>query len=175
MLERLPLSVQPDSLVARGTTLRGSLAFEDMPRLAGTLYDGTGAVEAELEFGVDAGGVKYLRGRVRATLRLVCQRCLEPLRHTLALDMNLGLVSSEAAAERLPAAYEPCVFEGPSLALGAVVEDELLLALPIVPRHRPAECGVQDLSFGAPAPEPDRQRPFAGLAERLRRDGEAGS
>ena len=102
---------------------------------------------------------------------LTCQRCLQPLRDTLQVDCRLRFVRGEAQAEALDAESEDDVLAlSRALDLRELVEDELLLALPLVPRHdactppRPADPGDD----AAPA------RPFAAL-QRLKADrGAAG-
>jgi uncharacterized protein len=68
-----------------------------------------------------------------------CQRCLEPVALHLDVARALRFVADEAVAEALDADSEDDVLALPrSLDLHALVEDELLLALPLVPMH--AEC-----------------------------------
>ena len=55
-------------------------------------------------------------------------------------EISLGIAVSEEGAKRLPAQYDPVVTRGEQLSLAEVVEDEILLALPTIPRHDPAAC-----------------------------------
>ncbi len=177
MSGRLPQIVHPGRLAESGATLRGAIALNMMPRLAGCLHDTEGAVNVELEFGIDAQKIRYVQGRLTGTLHLVCQRCLQSLAYPVDLEFALGLVSSETAAENLPGRYEPLVVEESRLAPGSLVEDELLLALPIVPMHVIAECGydrrlIDRDPIDQPGPDepetPETRRPFAGLGELLK-------
>jgi uncharacterized protein len=94
-----------------------------------------------------------------------CQRCLEPLPVTLAVDRQIRFVEGEEEAERLDADSDDDVLAlEPATDLHALLEDELILALPLVPRH--ADCGLP--SGGAAVEDPSH--PFAGLAA-LRRAG----
>lgn len=167
MSGRLPETVQWDRLTEGGETLRGSMALRGMKRLAGCLLDSEGDVDVELEFGIDAQGIRYLRGHLRTTLHLVCQRCLQPLSAPLDVDISLGLLSSEHEAERLPEVYDPYVVDRRSVDLKAIIEDELMLALPIVPMHDPGHCRIDPTYVAAEEPaqaiEPGKRRPFAGL------------
>ncbi len=116
----------------------------------------------------------WLHLQARATVGLVCQRCLQPMAVPLAVERRVRFVADEAEAERLDEASEDDVLALPPrgrLDLPALVEDELILALPLVPRHEtcpqplplPAEDPVADA-----AEAEDRPRPFAALA-RLRK------
>ncbi len=164
--------VHPGRLAESGVTLRGSLPLTAMTRLAGYLHDTEGEVNVELDFGIDAQKVCYVQGRLTATLHLVCQRCLQLLAYPLDLDTALGVTPTEAAAESLPGHYEPVIVEESRLDLGKLVEDELLLALPIVPMHAVDACRIDQRLIDRPESgrvEPqETRRPFAGLGELLK-------
>lgn len=113
----------------------------------------------------------WLRLQVQAKLWLTCQRCLQPMREALAVDRRIRFVRGEAAAEALDAECEHDVLAlTRTLDLRELVEDEMLLALPLVPRH--ATCPQPLVWTPAPTEEPDTRSPFAGLDElRERRSG----
>lgn len=178
MSGRLPQSVQPERLAETVSTLRGSVSVSAMTRLAGYLRDTKGSVEVELAFGVDEQGVRYARGHLQTELHLVCQRCLQSLTYPMNVEMTLGFVRPEAAMD-LPDRYEPLVFEGPMMDVTMVVEDELILALPIVPMHALDECRVDGNWIARPEEGPEaeaegkegseKRRPFAGLADLMKK------
>ena len=145
------------------------MALADMPRLGAMLLDRTGEVRVELEFGTDAHGVRFIAGRVETKLVLECQRCLEPMELPLGLDFRLGVVGGQQEAERLPEGCEPLVVEdgaaGRRVSLAALVEDELLLALPIVPRHEDTASCTQYRAEDSPRTQEPRDNPFAALAK----------
>jgi uncharacterized protein len=70
---------------------------------------------------------------------MVCQRCLKPVDIAVESDRVLYLANSEAEAERLEAALADddidVMVAGKSLDLAGVIEDEVLLSLPLVPMH----------------------------------------
>ncbi len=78
----------------------------------------------------------WLHLRASTTLELVCQRCLQGLPQALNVVRSFRFVKDEAEAERLDEHSEDDVLAlGPPLDLLALVEDELILALPLIPRH----------------------------------------
>jgi uncharacterized protein len=165
--ERLPVHIDPIRMADTRRLLQGEVALAEMPRLVDALQDGDGNVSVSLEFGIDEEGIRVMRGRVQAEVTLVCQRCLEAMRHQVDNQFALGLVRSETEAEELPSHYEPLLLDGKPLFLRDVIEDEMLLALPIVPRHPPQECGAK-MESGKAETEQDggqRDNPFASLAE----------
>jgi uncharacterized protein len=79
---------------------------------------------------------QWLHLSASTTVWLTCQRCLQPLAEALAVDRRLRFVRDEAQAEALDAESEDDVLAMPRwLDARELIEDELLLALPLVPRH----------------------------------------
>lgn len=108
----------------------------------------------------------WLHLQARVPVWLTCQRCLQPFTEPLEVDRRLRFVRGEAAAEALDAEIEDDVLAlSKSLDLRELVEDELLLALPIVPRHGvcPQPLPVPLGEAPATAAEPERENPFAAL------------
>ncbi|WP_193222208.1 YceD family protein [Alkalilimnicola sp. S0819] len=133
--------------------------------------------EALLELQVQRYQRRYvLQGRVQAELSLVCQRCLRPYRHSVAQAFELVAVGSEQEAERLPEEVEPLLIDRGRLDPAQVLQDELILAIPVIPRHMGEdECTGQALTEVRP-PEAEqeehadeRPNPFSVLAQ-LKRD-----
>ncbi|MFO1400519.1 MAG: DUF177 domain-containing protein [Steroidobacteraceae bacterium] len=127
-------------------------------------------MHARLEFGREQG-LSVAHVRLEASLGLTCQRCMQPLAVELDTDSRVVLVAGEAAAEAVPAGWETYLAEEGMLAIPALVAEEVLLALPIVPLHVDAGCGAPPPA--APAvPEPaGKTRPFADLKALLERGG----
>lgn len=138
--ERLPLHIDPLRLARAGAQLRGHMPVAGMERFAPLLAEVQGEAEVALDFGVDVERRAFVRLQLRAEVALVCQRCLGSVRHTMEVERLLGMVSSEAQAEKLPDSYEPLYVTEEPLFLREVIEDELILSLPIVPRHAAGEC-----------------------------------
>jgi uncharacterized protein len=107
----------------------------------------------------------WLHLQAKTTVSLCCQRCLGPAAHELVVDRFLRFVTDEAQAEVLDADSDDDVLVLARFTdLAELVEDEFLLALPIVPRHD--EC-PQPLPLPAQDPvadAPEKPHPFAALA-----------
>jgi uncharacterized protein len=120
-----------------------------------------GAVEIWLHLAVDA------------PLTLVCQRCLGPVASVQHVERSLRFVAGEQQAAELDAESEDDVLElTRSLDLRTLAEDELLLALPLVPRHEvcPPDAPARYVADSADeAPATEQPHPFAALAA-LKRD-----
>jgi uncharacterized protein len=106
----------------------------------------------------------WLHLQAQAMVWLSCQRCLQPVRTELSVDRAIRFVPGEDQAEALDAESEDDVLAlARSLDLRSLIEDELLLALPIVPRHDacPDTAPARAQADATPAPA---QSPFAALA-----------
>ena len=135
----LPRWVVARKLAARDQVLSGAIAAADLARLTSAVQGTDAEVDVELAF-VQGDEVPEIHGRVRIGVTLTCERCLEPVEVGLAAAPALGLVHGDEDAVRLPARLEPCLSSAEELDLFDLVEEELLLALPIVARHQ-EECG----------------------------------
>ncbi|MDP9043876.1 MAG: DUF177 domain-containing protein [Pseudomonadota bacterium] len=107
----------------------------------------------------------WLHASAETRVRLQCQRCLQPFEVPLAVQRSFMFVHGEDAAAQLDADSEDDVLAlTRALDLRELIEDELLLALPIVPRHdvcpQPLQLPVDILEDAAEEPHP-----FAGLAQ----------
>ena len=98
---------------------------------------------------------------------LQCQRCLQPLKVPLHSQVRVALAETEEAAARVPQDLEPVLAAGGRISIGELVKEELLLSLPIVPLHEGGErCAARP---DAPGGEAETHRPFAQLADLLKR------
>ena len=161
MLDCLPERVEPLGLADVGRSFRGKLPVRCFERLAPLLHSNEGDLAVRLEFRLDERRIRTVKGTVEGELNLVCQRCLNQLRFPVDLKFSLGVVSSEAEIDRLPDGYEPLLVSGESIPTRALVEDEVLLAIPAIPVH---EDGMGGCETGYRNPEiPEKENPFAVL------------
>ena len=162
MPERLPELIDPLQMAAERRLLTGQLPLSRMQRLVVVLANRQGTVHIDLEFGQDGLNIKYLRGKVRSELELICQRCLQPMKFSVDAEPCLGIVTSQAQAERLPENYEPLLVETGLMPLAAIIEDELILNLPAVPRHEDENClDLEKFTKPEASTEALRKNPFA--------------
>jgi uncharacterized protein len=122
-------------MVSARRSFEGTLPVVAMSRLCEALADSAGEVRFELDFGRDSLlGTDYVDVRVQASVTLTCQRTLEPFVLPLSVDTRLGLIRQERDEAGLPPECEPLlVADDGRLRPADVIEDELLLALPLVP------------------------------------------
>lgn len=160
----LPNEVDALKFCQQGIRLTGQLALAGMPRLSDLLVADSGVTELDLQFSVDEQSRKRVSGRVQAQVQLQCQRCLEPVAVPVCAEMQVALVWSDEQAANLPRGLEPVeVADVRSLSLLELVEDELLLALPLVAHHQ--HCDMPEFYEGDSVPtERGQDNPFQVLA-----------
>lgn len=156
----------PFRFAAEGASVSGTIALTDLGRLSDVLVDTSGEVTYSLvgEFGLD----RKARLRLAATgmLPMRCQRCLGRIEWPLDIEVVLELVK---LGQPIPEdEFENDEFDAieaaPDLDVLALVEDEIVLAVPIAPRHE---------SCDAPRPVKgsEKESPFASLVKLRKNDG----
>lgn len=163
LMPGLPQYIEPLQLAESGEGISGSLPLGALQRLASLLCDRSGAVDFRLEFGKNEQGLVRIRGEYSTQLLVACQRCLEPLVLRMANPIDVALVPGALEAGQLPGEIEPLTLADGQIHLASFIEDEMLLGLPMAPRHEPGRCPQQtDLEAET---GPARNRPFAVLKD----------
>jgi uncharacterized protein len=146
------------------------IPLAELPRLRAQLASVAGEVHGRVHFR-RAAGIPVAELTVEGTASLVCQRCLETMQVGVEATTEVGLVATEADASRVPEELEPVLAPEGRISVGDLIEEELLLTLPIVPLH--AEGDACEVAPSAPLAENGReeetQKPFEQLAELLKR------
>lgn len=160
--------VNAAELAGRAATLERSLARAQSPRLAAAgVLDGT-QVRARLAFGKFDDHVT-IEVRVEGEVVVECQRCLRPCRCMVDESASLAVVARDA--DEVPGGYEPLLGNAERLSLTELIEEQVLLGLPLVPMHADAaQCGAAGAAptaGGAESAADEMQRPFANLRELL--------
>ena len=112
---------------------RGFLGMEQLPRLA-QMQCSTSGLEYLLQGGPSGFGKPCLRISVTGKVQLVCQRCLGPLPVPIAVDVELQLADSLREIAEADDDIDR-VLASKAMDIGQLIEDEVILALPTVPRH----------------------------------------
>ncbi|MBB3226850.1 uncharacterized protein FHW69_001451 [Luteibacter sp. Sphag1AF] len=155
-------------MVSARRSFSGNLPVSGFSRLGEVIASSEGEISYELDFGRDEFNVRYVAVRIDAPLTLICQRSLEPFVMTVLVDTRLGLIVKESEEAGLPPGYEPLlVEEDGKLDPLAVIEDELLLVLPLVPINPDAELpdDIVGPDEAEDAPRDTSENPFAILRE----------
>lgn len=122
--------------------LRGSVDVAALKRLEDVLYDSRGRLDYALQGSFDERNRPQIEVSVQGSLHLQCQRCLGLLEYEVGVSSVLLVLAREEQADETledpdaPDAIEP----DPALAVVDLVEEEVLLSLPLAPRHEDGAC-----------------------------------
>jgi DUF177 domain-containing protein len=164
-----------DTLVGTETAIEFSIPLADLPRVSHELTSKDGEAKGKVRFSRQQGqAVADLE--VSAQPEVVCQRCMQPMRWPVKVKSRVALVSDYDAADRVPDGFEVFLVEADSVSVRDLVDEEVMLALPNVPRHdEDSECARRKVQLPGGADEPEAapdaqvQKPFAQLGELLKR------
>lgn len=181
MSASLPQNLDPWRAVHAGAAYVGSLTLAELPRLAEAVVGADGPARYSLRFEQDAEGRAVARGRVTLGVKLTCQRCLGEMSYAMDVPIAWALVRSAARLDDLGLAEVPGIpdhLEPLPLGEGGIhplelIEDELLLTIPLVPMHGAGECQAEipvDPTGDVNGETGTRPHPFAVLAK-LKSDG----
>lgn len=175
-----PRRLDVAELARQGDEIRGEWPLDVLPRLAEMNVDVPGEGLPPVRW-VATGEARPVLGgepeiwlhlQAEADVRLACQRCLGPVRESVAVDRSIRFVRGEAQAAELDADSEDDVLALERWTdLGELIEDELLLALPLVPRHDQCPAPLPLPADDEPAEQPERPNPFAVLAQLKKTSG----
>ena len=170
-------------LAHAGLTWEGEFNGTRFARLQGVALSDTPRVTVRLAFALlDQRPVVH--GKLLTEFELVCQRCLGAMRHPVAEQFELMLIASHAELERVPEACEPWISNPQRLNVFELVEEQLLLALPLIAKHdNDRDCvqkvpnGIQldssSIAVEKQVPQSQQsdavQRPFGNLRDLLRK------
>jgi uncharacterized protein len=166
-----PLRLDIGAAAAEGATLSGRWPLAHLQRLQADAVGGDGAGASDAEWSArfeqraatGAAPQPWLHLRARASVARACQRCLQPVLVELEVDRVFRFAPTEDEAAALDADGDDDVLAASHrFDLCALVEDELLLALPLVPKH---DICPEPWQPEPPAPaDLEREHPFAALA-----------
>lgn len=164
-----------------GLTWAGEFSGTRFARLQGLALSETPDVSVRLDFSV-LEQRPVVHGELSGELELLCQRCLRPMPFPLHEQFDLMLVAGEAELARVPETHEPWVANALRLNVFELVEEQLLLALPLIAKHaEAADCVAVDAVTAKPARQRtaalvvesdapgEVQRPFGNLRDLLRK------
>ena len=168
----LPREAELRTWASRGIEVEGDVSVTWMPRLEAVVLRTEKPAHAMLRCCKDEQHRYIVDVEVRMTVALQCQRCLAHCELELVTKSTLCVVWTEDSIKELPSGYDPLVADVVS-DLHALVEDELLLALPAVPMHAVGDCVGVSRAFGDSTMNAaeEKESPFAALGSLFKETG----
>lgn len=167
MSREFPDWINPWTAAQGHRRFAGTVPLARMKRLGRSLESTDGEACFEAEFDLDEDKRPVIELSAAADVSLMCQASLEPYVAPLERSSTLAVIESEGELELLAEHYDPVVVDAGRLALAQLVEDELILALPQVPRN--PEVDAVSYSTGQTDEDelPERRNPFAALQGKI--------
>jgi uncharacterized protein len=169
-----PAQIEPFKWAEQGFSWSGRLPLTRFPRIASEAAssDPSLSVQVDCRLFLDERRFARLQASLVTTVPLTCQRCLEAVDATIDTDVDLVLLSDAKYAERLDEDADFVILSEEQVVHGeadsdlidllALLEDELLLSLPLAPRHDHCDYAVPVVEIeDEPA---ERDNPFSVLA-----------
>jgi uncharacterized protein len=169
-----PAQIEPFKWAEQGFSWSGSLPLTRFPRIAAEAApsDSSLSVQVDCRLSIDERRFARLQASLVTTVPLTCQRCLEAIETLIDTDVDLVLLSDAKYAERLDEDADFVILSEEQVVHGeadsdlidllALLEDELLLSLPLAPRHDHCDYAVPVVEIeDEPA---QRDNPFSVLA-----------
>ncbi|TBR45060.1 hypothetical protein CBF23_000735 [Marinomonas agarivorans] len=167
--DTLPRYFDPRKYASNEVSLTGTIALSEFKELAVLLASNKGDVIVSLNFKVDEDRRYIANGNIKAQVEMVCQRCMKPAPYSIDTELSLAFVYDEEHAKSLPAEYDPVIMTDGEVILAEMLEEELILALPVVAYHEESGCNPIALKYASSTDEAadDEQKPnpFSILAE----------
>ena len=174
MSREYPDWISPGRAAEGKRIFSGTIALSRMKRLARLLVEANGDASFVAAFKSDMDKRVIIDLQVEAELPLICQASLEVYKEQVKRHSELAVIDHEHQQEDVPDSYEPVLTENGRLAIARVIEDELLLGLPQIPR-KPGLDKVEYSTGGKirKSVEPQkgtRKNPFAALQGLIKPD-----
>lgn len=147
--------------------IRFNWMVKDFPQLCDALYNDEGEINVLIHGKYDHNKQCLLETEIKANMTLECQTSFEPIEHLVDSKVIFCTVIKESQIEDVDDDYEPILIEDGLIDMKKVVQDELILSVPIA-ANKPAEELNQKMSFGeldeaAIAKEEEASNPFSVL------------
>ncbi|MCY4045063.1 MAG: YceD family protein [Cellvibrionales bacterium] len=139
--ELLPTRAEFRKLAQKQAEFKKVLQVSHLPRIADVVYQGEGEVAIDLSFAFNEKYQVQVAGTISGQTTLICQRCLQPMPLTIDTEVKVIITTLEQA-DQIDRQFDPFISDGDVIDLNALVQEELLLAIPFVSYHDKSECQV---------------------------------
>ena len=159
---KLPITIDPFRSAQRRLECSGTFDFSGMNRLLAACNPRGEQVKVIVNFDVDELGLVVFTGKGSASVSLTCQRCTEEFFQELNFEFTFSPLKKPEDIAELPSYYDAIELdENGEVNLRGLVEEELLLAIPLIPKHQIQDCkSPRDSVWGELPEELEKPNPF---------------
>ena len=165
MSEGIPEHVDLLKAARQGSQYSGTYSISRMPRLVELLASPRGQVTVNVELDSASKKGAWLSGTVSAEVDVHCQRCMQVMPDIIEAKFELRLIESAHELETLPEEVDAFFVDEVPSSLLAIIEDELILAKPLISMHAPYECDATEYLKDRQVEEDRPVNPFEALKD----------
>ena len=149
--------------VSRSGYFQGEIEVEKLSRLCELLSSDHGGITLEFDFRTSDFGVPMISGEIKTCLQVECQRCLQAMKTDLAFDFRLLIDAADDIVKE--SSFDTVYSEDGNIDIFEVVEDEIILALPLVSMHENDTCNTHWQATDGSQKPAVRENPFSVLKD----------
>lgn len=166
----LPHTLDIKAFSKNGEHYRGRLTLSTMKRLSDFLANSNGFVQVSLFCGYDLRGLVFVKIKIETQVQFICQRCLQLFTMPMEIKSCLSPITHDNETKCLPDAYEPVMVQDDCIEVKNMVEDELIINLPSIPKHKQNDCKIlfEDENENEKTIDRHRKKPFAQLKKHFK-------
>ena len=143
--------VDPVVLASRDERIAGNLPIQSFTRLSSLLQTSDGNVQVRIVFGIGENDHPLISGDIQTKVAVLCQRCLQEMPLELETEFRVIALESDSEDGAEHGLFNTVLSEHGEIDLYELIEDELLMAMPMAPMHASGDpC--------AAVPSPGRRR-----------------
>ena len=159
---KLPVTIDPFKSSQRRLECGGYFVATGLERLFTISEKSSEQVNVIVKFDVDEQGLVLITGEASTSVSLTCQRCGENFEQKLEVSFAFSPVKNDEDAQSLPSSYDAVELdENGEVNLRELVEDELMLAIPLIPKHELKDCSAKtDSTWGKLPDTLEKPNPF---------------
>ena len=166
----LPIRFDPVLFAKQGRSLSGKIPVKQMSRIANGSANVTNFVTVKMSFTVSSLQFPMVKGTIEGNIVQTCQRCLGDVELTIDHQFELIMINPDSLSLASKEGHEIFEYDGQFIETINIVEDEVILILPIVPKHENIEdCDPTARKWLFDAEhvelEQERRNPFASLKD----------
>ncbi|MBV1911201.1 MAG: DUF177 domain-containing protein [Kangiellaceae bacterium] len=152
--------IQPRKLAKKEGELKYRWQVKDFERLDGLLFSNEGFIEVHLSGRQDNRNRCLVEAHIIADVVLQCQTSFEPIEYQVDASVLYCTVIKEEQIVDLDEEYEPLLVDDGQVDIKEVIEDELILSLPLIANKASKDLGIQ-MSYGElPKEAETKKNPF---------------
>ncbi|MFT6732832.1 MAG: hypothetical protein ACJAS9_001016 [Polaribacter sp.] len=151
--------IQPRKLALKEGELHFSWDISDLTRLDGLLYSNQGKITVDVSGLQDNRHRSLIKARIEASFQLECQTTFEPIEYKIDTIITYCTVIKEEQIADIEDEFEALLVEDGVVDIKSVIEDELILSLPIVANRAIEKTNVKT-SYGELPKESTKKNPF---------------